>query len=111
PTRPVPELAAQLGVGCVTCHVIAGQVLATNRHADVAEPNLAIKAPPHPVLRDARLDGTAACSSCHEFEFPDRTARRTPELMQSTVTEHAGSAQRDQACANCHMPRAQNGVS
>jgi hypothetical protein len=106
---PVSELAAQLGVGCVTCHVVAGQVLAASRHGDVDGPELAAKTAPHAVLRDARLDGSAACSGCHEFEFPDRTARRTPELMQSTVTEHAQSAQRAQACAGCHMPLAYEG--
>jgi hypothetical protein len=94
-------------VGCVTCHVVGGEVLAASRH-DV---NWGAKAAPHPVLRDARLDGTAACSACHEFEFPDRTARRVPELMQSTVREHARSAQRDQACANCHMPITGSGTT
>lgn len=79
-------------------------MLAASRHDHANQPQSGAKAAPHPVLRDARLDGTTACSACHEFEFPDRSARRTPELMQSTVTEHAQSAQRDQACANCHMP-------
>lgn len=109
PSRPVPELAAQLGVGCVTCHVVAGQVLAASR-SDAREPIRGAKTTPHPVLRDARLDGTAACSGCHEFEFPDRTARRVPELMQSTVTEHARSGQSEQACATCHMPLTTEGA-
>jgi hypothetical protein len=103
PSWPVPGLGARLGVSCVTCHVVAGQVLAASRN-DAHELGLGADAMPHPVLRDGRLDGTAACSGCHEFEFPDRTARRTPELMQATVTEHARSDQRGQACAGCHMP-------
>ena len=101
---PVPEAAAQLGVACVTCHVVGGQLLAASRPSAGRQPDLPAKGAPHAVLRDARLDGNAACSGCHEFAFPDRTARRTPELMQSTVTEHARSPRRDQACAGCHMP-------
>lgn len=101
---PVPEAAAKLGVACVTCHVVGGQVLAASRHDDPRRTRLGADSAPHPVLRDGRLNGSLACAGCHEFEFPDRSARRTPELMQSTVTEHARSAQRDQACASCHMP-------
>jgi hypothetical protein len=110
PTLPVPPQAAELGVACVTCHVVGGHVLAASRHDDAYEPRSGGKVAPHPVLRDARLDGSTACAGCHEFEFPDRSARRTPELMQSTVTEHARSAQRDQSCASCHMPLTARGA-
>jgi hypothetical protein len=85
-------------------------VLAASGHDDAHEPRLSAKAAPHPVMRDGRLDGTRACSGCHEFEFPDRSARRAPELMQATVTEHARSAQRDRTCASCHMPLTKPGV-
>ena len=108
PNLPVPEAAAQLGVACVTCHVVGGQVLGARRHDDADQPRLGAKAAPHPVVRDARLDGTRACSGCHEFEFPDLSARRTPELMQATVMEHA--AERDRTCASCHMPLTTRGV-
>jgi hypothetical protein len=111
PNLPVPQAAAELGVACVTCHVIGGQVLAASRPDDASKPRRDDRAAPHPVLRDARLDGSRACSGCHEFEFPDRSARRTPELMQSTVTEHARSAQSDQPCANCHMPLTTKGAA
>jgi hypothetical protein len=100
----VPEPAAKLGVGCVTCHVVAGELLAAPARAEARAPVRAAKAAPHPVFRDARLDGSVACAGCHEFEFPDRNARKSPELMQSTVSEHARSAQGDRACASCHMP-------
>jgi hypothetical protein len=102
--RPVPDAAAKLGVGCVTCHVVAGELLAGPARSDARVADRPAQAAPHPVVRDARLDGSAACAGCHEFEFPDRTARKLPELMQSTVSEHARSAQRDRACASCHMP-------
>ena len=103
PALPVPLVAARLGVGCVTCHVIGDAVLAASVRPKAA-PDLAKEPAPHPVLRDARLDGNAACAGCHEFEFPDRSARRVPELMQATVTEHARSGESDRACASCHMP-------
>jgi hypothetical protein len=84
----------------VTCHVVDGSVLA----ASAPSVDSRAKRPPHPVVRDGRLDGTAACSACHEFEFPDRSARRRPELMQATVSEHARSEQKAKACGDCHMP-------
>jgi hypothetical protein len=109
PALPVPEAAAKLGVGCVTCHVVAGELLAAPPRSAARGPGSAAKAAPHPVLGDARLGGSAACAGCHEFEFPDRTARKLPELMQSTVSEHARSADRDRACASCHMPAVEPG--
>jgi len=101
-SRAVPEAAAQLGVACVTCHVVEGELLG----ATTPSSN---RAAPHAVVRDARLDGNAACATCHEFEFPDRSARRVPELMQSTLSEHARSAQSDRPCASCHMPLRDDG--
>jgi hypothetical protein len=104
PDQPVPANAAELGVACVTCHVLAGEIAAARPRADDARHGAAAAAP-HPVLRDERLEGSAACAGCHEFAFPDRAARSRAELMQSTVSEHARSSQRDRACADCHMPR------
>lgn len=103
PDQPVPAIAAELGVACVTCHVLAGELAAARPRAD--HPQRAAALSPHPVLRDARLEGSAACAGCHEFAFPDRGARSRAELMQSTVSEHARSRERDSACADCHMPR------
>lgn len=81
-----------LGVACVTCHVIAGEVrgardLTAGDH--------------HPTFADARITTPAWCAGCHEFDFP------SPQdaLMQSTVSEHRASAHADTTCQTCHMPR------
>lgn len=71
---------SQQGVACVTCHVDA------HAHGDKPIPS-------------------RACASCHEFSFPS-TARESPEMMQTTATEHARSAFATQSCSDCHMPRA-----
>lgn len=99
PRAPVPIAVGALGVGCVTCHSTGHDVLAVPRpgaptdHVDA-----------HTIVRDARFASIGACASCHEFAFPDAGKRSKPELMQSTVVEHAASAQADQSCADCHMP-------
>lgn len=93
---PVPELAADLGVGCVTCHVVGEHVLSTERSATANAP--------HPVTRSAAFATSAACASCHEFSFPDSALRARPELMQATLREHAGSKASQAPCASCHMP-------
>lgn len=109
PNRPVPASVGTIGVACVTCHVVNGTILASNQRdrpkASTSKASLA----PHPVLRDGRLDATNACVGCHEFEFPDRSARARPELMQSTISEHARSLEPGTPCADCHMPRADKG--
>lgn len=107
PNRPVPDSVAAIGVACVTCHVLGGDIVAGADQRDQsswAPARTGASGPAHPVLRDGRLGAATACAGCHEFEFPDGSARRVPELMQSTVTEHSRSPQRDQACADCHMP-------
>ena len=104
PHDPVPDEAAALGVGCVTCHVLGGSVVSGANERSAAAAPSPRDSPPHPVVRDGRLGGTAACAGCHEFEFPDRAARAQPELMQSTVSEHARSLARGAACSECHMP-------
>jgi hypothetical protein len=97
----VPESTASIGVACVTCHVLGNDIVGSPR---LDPPEVRAAATAHPVLRDARFASTAACASCHEFEFPDGSARSLPELMQSTLNEHARSAERDRSCASCHMP-------
>jgi hypothetical protein len=84
PEQPVAAAVGEMGVACVTCHVLEGNVVAL-RNSD------------------------SACASCHEFAFPDSSARRVPELMQSTLSEHARSDERERSCADCHMPRARDG--
>jgi hypothetical protein len=95
----VPPHVGILGVACVTCHLLGSDVVAA------AQPRQSTRHVSHPVLRDATFGTAAACGACHEFAFPDRSARRTPELMQSTLSEHAQSPRRDESCADCHMPR------
>lgn len=106
PSAAVPASAANLGVACVTCHVLSGEIAGARPRADARQP---AALSPHPVLRDARLEASAACAGCHEFAFPDSSARHRAELMQSTVSEHARSNERDSACADCHMPRTSAG--
>ena len=100
---PVPPAAAALGVGCVTCHVLGEAIASAGQGEAASRWNGSARG--HAVLRDPRLATGAACAGCHEFEFPDRGARRHPELMQSTLSEHARSNHRDTSCADCHMPR------
>jgi len=95
--RPVPEAAAELGVGCVTCHVV-GEHLLASAHGTSREP------PPHASTRTAEFGGTSACASCHQFAFPDRAAHGELSLMQATLREHEQSSSRAEPCASCHMP-------
>jgi hypothetical protein len=93
--QPVPAAAADLGVGCVTCHVVGDHLLASANRTS---------APPHAVTRSAEFASTGACASCHQFAFPDRSPRGQPALMQATVHEHEQSSERDLPCSSCHMP-------
>ncbi|HYQ04634.1 MAG TPA: multiheme c-type cytochrome [Polyangiaceae bacterium] len=93
--RPVPEEAADLGVGCVTCHVVGDHLLASTSGTS---------SPPHTITRSDEFAATAGCANCHQFAFPDRALREAPSLMQATLHEHEQSDARDVPCANCHMP-------
>lgn len=113
PTQAAAGWAADSGVACVTCHVPGRllrapladvQVLAGARTGP-EPPGLA----PHELLRDARFSSDGACQGCHEFSFPDGHARRRPELMQSTVSEHRQSPLAGESCIQCHMPRTASG--
>ncbi len=101
PEAPPSRELADLGVGCVTCHLVGDQILAGG--SGEATPGA------HPVLRALSDTPAGACASCHEFEFPDRALRKRPLLMQSTVSEHASSALSQQRCASCHMERTPEG--
>lgn len=98
PSKPVPAAVGAIGVGCVTCHVTGHDVLAAPK-ADVIDSNTA-----HRLQREARFASASACASCHEFAFPDAGRRKKPELMQSTISEHAASKNAGRSCADCHMP-------
>lgn len=94
PRRPATGWAADIGVGCVSCHVVDDAVL--------AGPGPAVAAP-HPLRRDARFVTPAACANCHEFGFPDNRLRARPEAMQRTIAEHAASPRGATGCVECHM--------
>lgn len=102
--RKAPSKAvADLGVACVTCHVTEeGAVLAAARIG--ADDGGA----PHPIRRSSDFGHTGACRGCHEFAFPGMRGGSEPELMQTTLHEHARSPAAERACADCHMPL-QNG--
>jgi len=99
PNAPVPAALGQLGVGCVTCHLVGDRILAT------ASPRGPGRAPsPHPVTRTLGLGASAECGACHQFAFPDAERERRPLLMQATMDEHEASAYADRTCTSCHMP-------
>lgn len=95
------------GVGCVTCHVPDGSILAAAR-ADSPSPERA----PHAVARNAAFASPAACANCHEFRFFDARHGATDErvqFMQRTLTEHHDGSFEATACSGCHMPKVGNG--
>lgn len=112
PTGPAADWAASSGVACITCHV-PGRLFKTQAGTSVSDlqvvtgpgPGRSSGAAPHDILRDPQFARGGACQGCHEFPFPDGHVRRTPELMQSTVSEHRQSPLRGQTCIDCHMPR------
>jgi hypothetical protein len=93
PAHRPTEAARREGVGCVTCHVVGGEVVGARA--------MAAKAGGHAVRGDARMAQEGACAACHEFEFP----KPQRALMQGTVDEHRASAHAGESCQSCHMPR------
>jgi hypothetical protein len=80
PRTPPERASAEMGVGCVTCHVTANQG-------------------PHDTKR---TDDT--CAGCHEFGFPSARSDDDGDFMQTTVREHRRSSAAAQPCVTCHMP-------
>lgn len=93
PTEAVPRALSELGVGCVTCHVVGSDILAGVGHPERDDVE-------HPVVRSTAFASAAACAGCHEFNFPTDAKLQ----MQRTISEHAVSAFSDRSCASCHMP-------
>lgn len=91
------DSADDIGVACVTCHLAGESVLAAPK------PFFSSGLAPHRLERRSDFAASGACRSCHEFSFGDDSRRRTPLLMQSTVSEHAASGE-TRSCADCHMP-------
>jgi hypothetical protein len=99
PGAPVSRAVGELGVGCVSCHVVEGALYAGEVHAGQRGRPEA----PHAVVRAPGFDAAFGCGSCHEFAFPGERGMK-PLLMQSTVSEHRASAHADESCGHCHMP-------
>lgn len=95
PARPAPPALAELGVGCVSCHLVGDVVLAA--------PRAGAPEAPHPLRRDPRFAAADACGGCHEFAFPGAAPHDEP--IQRTLSEHRLSARASTPCADCHMPR------
>jgi hypothetical protein len=90
---------ADEGVGCATCHVRAGRIVARERRPGS----------PHDTLTRRDFGGAATCAGCHQFEFPhfdaDGEVRRLTSLpMQATVAqfERGPYARAEDACRSCH---------
>ncbi len=99
PLEPEPEALAELGVGCVTCHVTSDAgVLAAPHSATRSRPA------PHGVVRSARFAKADACAHCHQFQFPGAHGDAASTYMQTTLFEHEASPAKDRSCADCHMP-------
>lgn len=92
PLAPPSNLVAEMGIGCVTCHVPQGPIVTGNTTTNA----------PHGLLKAIEFASDAACANCHQFLFPGIAGRRGLH-MQRTVEEHAQNAQ-GQTCADCHMP-------
>jgi hypothetical protein len=99
PGEPVPAAIGELGVGCVSCHVVERALYAGEAHAG----QRARAEAPHGVLRAPGFDAAFGCGSCHEFAFPGERGRN-PLLMQSTISEHQSSIHAEKSCGDCHMP-------
>jgi hypothetical protein len=101
PTRDAPPPVADLGVGCVTCHVAEeGVVLGGASSASDAGASPA----PHPVRRSLAFASPASCAGCHEFRSLMAHGDDDSNFMQTTVREHQRSPGASAACAACHMP-------
>ena len=88
-----------MGVACVTCHAPKGRDLPGD--AVLASAETKPRGPsPHAVVRDQAFATSQACAGCHEFD----SQRQPGFMMQTTLTEHAGSALAGESCQSCHMP-------
>lgn len=103
PSSEPDTFAKSHGVACVTCHVPDANGSIVTGEARERPSNA-----PHAITRVENF-GTRACTSCHEFAFPNAANLGEKGSMQKTATEHAGSAHADRTCASCHMPTNENG--
>jgi hypothetical protein len=84
------------GVGCASCHVRDGAILAPR-------PATAEAARAHPIVVEPRLSAEL-CAGCHQFNWPITTEplRYGPHPMQNTVAEWRKSGS-NRSCVDCHM--------
>ncbi len=94
PDKEPTARAKEVGIGCVTCHVNAGEVHSA-RASGRAE---------HPVKVDSTMAGPQLCARCHQFDFPPDSQQLHAEPMQDTIAEHARSSEAATPCQSCHMP-------
>jgi hypothetical protein len=94
PAREPTARAQAIGVGCVSCHLMADGVHAAKANARAD----------HPIVVDATLATPQACARCHQFDFPIDAHQVHPEPMQDTLAEHAASLAATTPCQTCHMP-------
>jgi hypothetical protein len=91
-----PDADAQaVGIGCVTCHLVDGEIVSAKGRAAQGDV--------HAVRADARLATEAGCAPCHQFDFPQKASA----AMQDTVAEHRAGRLADKPCRDCHMPLVQ----
>ncbi len=92
PATTPAESARRLGVGCVTCHASAGEIVSTNGSVATASR--------HATRADTQFRTAAVCNGCHQFDFPE--PQKAP--MQGTRDEHRTSRFSSSGCQACHMP-------
>ena len=94
PQKDAPPHLAEIGVACVSCHVIDGRIVSTRGYAKTG-------ADDHDVIGDPRWAKSDVCAGCHQFPFPSN-----PDLaMQRTMSEHASSSASGESCQSCHMKK------
>ncbi|MBK8257935.1 MAG: hypothetical protein IPK82_35380 [Polyangiaceae bacterium] len=98
PNEPESTQLAALGVGCVTCHITNGEILAAPWTQSYPPPPA-----PHAVAREPQFTTASACANCHEFGFPGTRGMEMHEKMQATITENALLSTPARPCAECHM--------
>jgi hypothetical protein len=98
---------ADEGVGCATCHVRDGRIVAR-----VRKPGS-----PHDARVSPRFGSADFCGGCHEFGFPiiDRhgvVTALTEHPMQATIRQFKAGpfARSADGCHTCHLPHAHPGA-
>ena len=90
------DALANEGVGCASCHVRDGVILAARKRAHS----------PHATRVVADFDEPAFCAGCHQFGFPrfedNVVVGYTAHPMQDTVAQHERGPDAAVPCLTCH---------